>query len=254
MDVPEGEGRTAPKLGGSGHTAKSAIRHTKFQWTLVAVTPPKTITGAGGERPLTPRQHLRRVLGYDDAAEAKDTRLVLLYFHWPHKDPTHGERTTDVCNRVLEHEQLARWSRLFRTVRVEMEKSHAKTAASLGAGDGPSFAVLDADLSVVAKIEAPKSSNKLMKRLRAILEARKGFDDMLAGRTAQQEQQLEAAKRLEKKERYESALWFVEKIVDGDHRVDASYDRALELQARLERKLDAQKAEKAAKAEKTASR
>ena len=100
----------------------------------------------------------------------------------------------------------------------------------------------DFDLEVIERIEPPKSSAKLIKALRTALEAQPGFRQAFDDRISRQVRMLDAARRLEKQERYESALWFVEQIVESDLRVDPSYDRAVELKRNLDRKLKRERA------------
>ena len=237
MPGEAGTGRDAPELGGGRREAKSAARRTDHRWTSVALTAPKVVTGKAGEKPITKRAHLEKLLGYDEARETGDRRPVLLYFHWPHGDPVHGKRTTETCTRVLAEEQVARWALFFRPLRIEMEQSDAKLASDLGVGKGPSFVVLAPDLTVRACFEAPRSSAKLVKTLREVLEKRPEFAKRLASDVAAQEKQLEAAKALEKEGRLKHALWLAERICKSDVRVDPVWDQAVGYADRLEEKL-----------------
>ena len=195
------------------------------------------MTGEGQTTPVTKRAHLERLLGYAAANENGDRRPVLLYFHWPHQDPTHGKRTTETCDRVLEQETAARWALFFRPLRIEMEQSDADLARELGAGEGPSFAVLAPDMSVRARFDAPRSTSKLVKQMREILEQRPEFAKKLESEVASQKKQLEAAKALAKKGRAKHALWMVERIRESDVRVDPVWDQAYAYAARLEEQL-----------------
>lgn len=199
------------------------------------------MTGDGRTRPRTKREHLADLLGYAEARKAGDKRPVLLYFHWPHGDPTHGKRTTETCTRVLEQETAARWALFFRPIRIEMEQSEVTLARELGAGDGPSFAVLAPDMSVRARFVAPRSTAKLVKQWRAILEQRPEFASQLESRIAAQKKQLDAAKVLAKEGRTKHALWMVKRIRDSDVRVDPVWDQAFAYAARLEQELRAAK-------------
>lgn len=197
------------------------------------------VTGGKAEEALGRATHLRRSLGFDAAKARADRRPVLLYFHWPHKHATHGKRTTEVCNRVLDEEQVARWALFFRPLRIDMETSDIKLATSLGAASGPSFAVLAPDLSVRAHFEAPRSSAKLVKAMRAALELDTAFAKKLAGAITAQKKQLDAAQVLEKHGRLRHAHWMVERIRTSDVRVDPVWDRANAYADRLENKLRA---------------
>ena len=194
----------------------------------------RVVTGVPGSNVLDEAAHLRRTLGFLEAARARDERPVLVFFHWPHDHARFGKETTRLCDRVLEDETVARWTRLFRTVRVEMEASDAALAARIGADTGPSLAVLDRAMKVVARLRNVRSSTKLHKWLATVHAGFPAAAARLRTDIAMQRQWVEAARRLLANEQDEHARHFLVRVTGSPIRVDPIYDQAIELRKRLD--------------------
>ena len=210
------------------------MRYTECTWTHVGLQKPKVVTGTDAAPVVSLVTHIRRELGFVAAGLARDTRPVLLYFHWPHAHEKHGKEVTKICTRVLEDEQVARWSKLFRCVRVEMEKSDLELAKRVGATKGPSLVVLNTDMKVVQRLEQVRSSPKLVKALKAAHASFPEAQKRLKGEVAAQQQLLATAQRLFDMGSEKHAREFLDRVRKSEVRVDPVYDEALELGKRLD--------------------
>lgn len=230
-----GPATTPPKSGTTPHNpAQRVKRMTWATWNEVVLARPKAVTSSTLADLVPLDVHLRRTMGFREAAKAGDRRPVLVYFHWAHKDAVHGKLTTSICKHALDDEATARWTKLFRCVRVDMEKSELKLAKRMGLEDGPSFAVLDGNGKVLARVPGIKSSGKLRKALEAAHRKIPAARKQLASDLKHQSALLDGAKRLEKQKRYAQALELVAQIRDGDVRVGPHYDEAVSLAKRLD--------------------
>jgi hypothetical protein len=144
------------------------VRSTWFDWTdakidRIRATTPGDAAGASSTpaKETTPLEHVRHCLGLDEAKG--DERPTLVYFHWPHDDPRNGKTSDLLCGRVLDDEDSARWGWLFRCVQVDMAKSDPRLVALLGAGDKPSFAFVDREGAVVARLPAVTTPQKFQR-------------------------------------------------------------------------------------------
>ncbi len=202
----------------------------------------RAVTPADGSAPAaapTPREHVRQSLGMDVAEKAGDQRPTLVYFHWPHEDPVNGKTVDLLCKKVLNSEQVARWGRLYRCVQVDMSSSDPKLTSLLGAGDKPSFVVVDDNALVGARIPALPTASKMEKALEAALRRFVPAWKKLEEDLADQDKDMALAKKFLKADRPKDALPLLDRIRYGDVRVgdqfDAAHALAKELEARLAR-------------------
>ena len=202
-------------------------RLTWFEWNEVRIGRIQAITGEDGKaEPVSDKDHLRSVLGFEDAKRRGDTRPVLVYFHWPHEHKVHGKLSTTVCSRTLDDEMAARWSKLFRCVQVDMGESLEKYTKMIGDKGEPHFVALNDELEVVAEVEVSKSGSKLRKALEA---AHKQFPEAVKALKKAERDHKKAiadAKKLEKKKEYEEAVKIIDKVRFGNVRVTKSWEKA----------------------------
>jgi hypothetical protein len=231
--------------GGATRSAGAAPRLTYFKWTEARIGAFQALTPREGEEltgPKTELEHVKRSLGFDEAARRGDTRPTLVYFHWPHDDTPNGKLSTTICTRVLDDEQAARWAKLFRCVQVDMGETKAEYAKLVGAGDGPSFVALDADLKVRASIDGMKSGSKLRKAIEKAFNAFPAYRKEIRKKMASHRKMLADAKKLEKADKYEEALKIVDSIRFGDIRIHGEFEKAFSygmlLSQRYERSLE----------------
>lgn len=203
--------------------------------------PQRAVTPAEGQAApeLTPLQHVRLCLRMDEAQSDGDKRPTLVYFHWPHEHPVHGEAVKDMCTKALDDETAARWGRLFRCVQIDMAASDARLLTLLGADGKPGMVALDADAQVVARIPVLASSTRLVKALKDTIQKFPERWKRVQADVADQEKRLESAKRLAKADRLAEAVSEVESICRSPVRVGEAFDEAstllIDLQGRLER-------------------
>ena len=210
---------------------------THFKWTEVRIGAIQALTGEG-TKPITPEEHIKKALGFDQAATRGDDRPTLVYFHWPHEHSVHGKLTTTICERTLNEEELARWGKLFRCVQIDMGDTEEEFAAMIGVGDGPSFVALDKDAKVVAQIKAEKSSTKLRKGLEKAFAKFPDYKKRVKREMANHRKWMAQAKKLEKKDEFEDALELIDKIRFGDIRIGSEYDKAVAYGMRLAKKIE----------------
>ena len=204
-------------------------RLTYFKWTEAVIGKIQAVTPKEGEEApgvITDEQHIKKALGYDRAALAKDKRPVLIYFHWPHEHKQHGKLTETICTKVLNDEHAARWSKLFRCVQIDMGQTETKFSEMIGDVGKPAFVTLDDELEVVSRIEATKSGSKLRKAMEAAFNKFPAARKELKKRLAQQKKDLAKAKKLEKAKEYEEAMELVDAIRFGELRVGKDWDKA----------------------------
>jgi hypothetical protein len=191
------------------------------------------VTGRVG---LDMDEHLRGLL----EVHALDPRPALLYFHYDHegdaaKSPL-GKASRRQCN-VLDDEQVARWSYLYRCLEVDVVGSEAALLERFGAGKGPSFAVVDGGLEVVARSEALGDSKQMAAFLRTTLAGKlPAYWAEVEGQLAVQREALAEARRLEKQRRYRDALEQYELVSRSQLRVGDFWDTALEATRDVEKK------------------
>jgi hypothetical protein len=220
-------------------------RLTYFQWTEVAIGKIQAVTPKEGEAPVGPitdADHIKRILRIPDAESAKDQRPLLIYFHWPHDDATHGKLSLTICSKVLNDEGAARWSQLFRCVQVDMGNTEIPYAEMIGSEGKPAFVALGNDLEVKARIDATKSGSKLRKALEKAFYKFPGAKKKLKATLAEHRKMLAKAEKLEKADEYEDALELVDEIRFGNVRVaddwDRTYQYGMALALKAERELE----------------
>lgn len=169
-----------------------------------------------------------------------DPKPVLLYFHRGHdeEDGDAGDAWKKQCSE-FDDEKVARWSGLYHFVEVDIAKSDEKMLERFGAGTGPSFAVVDQDLRVVAT-SGPLPNAK---RFTGFLEStvKSGLPDYWKSIQEQldaQEAALREARSLEKKKEIAQALEAVRRVTRSSLRVGAFFDDAVKLDEKLARKLE----------------
>lgn len=191
----------------------SVPRITFFEWKEVKLGKRKIYTGDDAPETLSKEEHLRRLLGITKPlASSKQAPMpTLVYFHWPHEHPKHGELTTTLCERTLDNEHAARVGLLFHCVQVDMGASESDLAEMIGCTGKPGFALLDHDLDVVMTIRPHKSSSKLAKDLEKGVKRFRAYYKAIKALERKQKKDFEAAKKLAKKDDYTAAL----KLIDG---------------------------------------
>lgn len=240
-------GAGGPTLGGGGgrggRSAPSMPRLTYFEWTEVRIARIQAVTPAEGEEaeePISDKDHLRSVLGFDTAKSRGDKRPVLVYFHWPHDHKVHGKLSTTVCGRTLDDEMAARWSQLFRCVQVDMGNSLEKYTKMIGDKGAPHFVALNDELEVIAEIEVTKSGSKLRK---ALEKAHKQFPAAVkALKQAEREHKraMAEAKKLAKQDKYDEAVKVIDRVRFGKVRVTKTWEKAYAYGMTLARKAEQQ--------------
>jgi len=219
-------------------------RLTYFTWTEATIGKIQAITPKEGEKtrgPITAEEHVRKALGFDQAARGKDVRPVLVYFHYPHDNPRWGKLMTSICSRTLNDEQAARWSKMFRCVQIDMGATETKYADMIGSKGEPLFVALDEHLKVKAEIPVTKSGSKLRKALEAAFKKFPAATKKLKKDIAAHKKWMAEAKRLEKKDEFEEAVEVIDQIRFGNVRVSPYFEKAV-----MYGQVLAQKAERAA--------
>ncbi len=215
--------------GGATRSAGPAPRLTFFKWTEATIGAFTAVTPKEGEVYTGPKneiEHIQVALGIDKAKAKGDARPTLVYFHWPHDDTPNGKLTTTICTRVLDDEQAARWSKLFRCVQIDMAETKAKYAEMIGAGKGPSFVAINHDLEVKARIDGHKSGAKLRKSLEKAFNAFPAYKKQIRRKMVEHKKMIAKAKRLEKKKEFDEALELIDEIRFGDIRVHSEFEKA----------------------------
>jgi hypothetical protein len=249
-ETPSNIGGDSVGGGGTGRRASGgAQRMTWFEWYEAKVGPQRAVTPKDGEtlKELTPLEHVRACLRMDEAETAADKRPTLVYFHFPHEHPVHGEATKNMCSKVLDDETAARWGHLFRCVQVDMAASDARLVQLLGADGKPGIVVLDEKTQVVARIPPLVSATKMHKALK---EAIQKFPERWKGvqkDVADQTKTLAEAKRALKADDLTDALAHVDRIRTSDVRIGEAYEEALFLGFDLEQRIARAKEKEAGK-------
>lgn len=227
----------------------AAQRLTQFEWYDARIKPQRVVTATDAAAPTeyTPLEYVRACTRFDEAAEAGDKRPTLVYFHWPHEHPLHGETTKTLCTQALNDETAARWGMLFRCVQVDMAASDARLTALLGADGKPSLVVLDEQTQVVARLTDVATPGKMQKALKEALQKFPERWKQVQKEVAAQAKTLADAKRLAKGERTEDALGLLNLVRTSSVRVGEAFDDAVALAADLEQRLAREKAKADAK-------
>ncbi len=226
-----GGGAAGSRRGGGGSSAANA-RQTDIVWFEAVLETPAAITGADAEKE-TPDDALRRMLGMS----SWDPKPVLLYFHSDHEEKKEAKPWAEQCKQI-DDEKVARWSGLYHFVEVDMDKSEKKLLERFGAGEGPSFAVLDQDLNVKSTSATIGSAKKFAGYLQATV--KKHFTEYwgeVQTRLDEQKDALKEAKSLEKKKDITGALMRVREVTRSRLRIGSFYDDAVKMDASLTKKM-----------------
>ncbi len=185
----------------------------------------------------TPEKHVRKVIGIDKANRYGDKRPTLVYFHWPHEDGKEGKVSEKTC-KILDDEEAARWSLLFRCVQVDMGTSETEFAQLIGAKDAPSFVLLDKDAKVVTAFPAFKSARKVSQALEKGLKKFPAYNKKVKADLKQQCDWLAEAKKLQKAKKNKEALALIDKVRFSNLRVGDHYDKSHDTGRALAAKID----------------
>ena len=234
--TPGGGGR-AP--GGRG--AKSGggnSRQTYIQWFEAKLELAQAITPKAGEKieQVSETERIRRAFGMSEW-EPKPT---LLYFHFPHEEDDEaktsvGKLTKKQC-KDLDDENVARWSRLYHCVEVDMGSSHAKLLKRFGAGEKPSFAIVDRDLKVIAQ-SALTTKKGFVSMLEKNLPKFTDFWKSVKEQLDEQKTALAEAKKLVAAKNLKAALEKYHIIRTSNLRIAKWWDAAVKDAKKLEKKL-----------------
>ena len=245
MGMGKGGGTTGgvPSSGGGGGRGRATgggeQRETWITWFEAKLELAKAITPKEGEKTekVSETERIRRAFGMSEW----DPRPTLLYFHYPHdeedldKKDAHGKATLSQCKK-LDDEKIARWSNLYHCVEVDMSSSETKLLERFGASEGPSFAIVNRDLEVIATSK-PCGKKQFVSLLKSTLPKFKEYWKEVQTRLAEQKQAVKEAKALEKKKELERALTRYQEVRGSDLRIGKWYDDAVKDAQRLERKI-----------------
>jgi len=159
-----------------------------------------------------------------------DPRPTLLYFHHPHEDVEKpgaaGKASRKLC-RMLAEEAFARWGLLVRCFEVDAENSDAKVLERLGAGDGPSFAIVDENLAVVAKSGSFVNAKTAAAFVRDAVTAKfPAYWKSVSERIEEQKKLVAEARALAKQKKFDEAVARYDTVVWSDLRVGDFFDDA----------------------------
>ncbi len=199
----------------------------------------RAVTGEEDEEAITPEKHLRKVLGFDKASRYGDKRPTLVYFHWPHEDGKEGKISEKTC-RILDDEEAARWSLLFRCVQIDMGTSKEEFTELLGAKDKPSFAMMDAEANIVFEFPAHKSARKVSQSLEQGLKKFPAYYKKVKADLKQQTKWMAEAKKLQKAKKHKEALTLIDKVRFSNLRVGDEFDKAQDVGRTLAAKISRQ--------------
>lgn len=193
------------------------------------------ITPREGEQieQLTEEQRLSAAL-YISEWEPKPT---LLYFHIEHDDAKLGKASLDQC-KALDDEKVARWSQLYNCVEVNVAESSDELLQRFGYEAGPSFAVVDNTLNVVATSKAIGSSKKFNSFLQKTLKSHFGeYWKDVQEQLDEQKKLFQEAKSLARKKDLERARDRLHEVRISTLRIGDWWDDARKEAERLDREL-----------------
>jgi hypothetical protein len=196
---------------------------------------------AGEPAPKTLDDHLRETL----RIHRMDPRPAFLYFHWPHEtDPDSkakpgpdGRRSSKLCD-LLGDDAFTRWGSLVRCIEVDASMSDAKILERLGVGEGPSFAIVDERLEVVARSGAFGSAKGAAAFVKETLASKCGeYWKSVQARLEEQKKALAEARSFAKRKEWRESLARYDLIRRSDLRIADFFDDAVREAADVERKL-----------------
>ncbi len=183
---------------------------------------------------ITEADQFRRMLHMNDW----DPRPTFLYFHVEHGEGPAGDKSEEQC-RVMDDETVARWSHLYTFVEVDIDKSNAKLLERFGAGNGPSFAIVNSDLEVMAQSPLLTTPKKVVSFLKTNLKS--GFKDYwknVEERISEQKTLLREAKALEKKKEFDRALTRLQEVASSNLKIAPHWEEAMRDMQRLQAKVN----------------
>lgn len=217
-------GGGAGRGSGTGTNEKREVV-SPIQWQEVQLQPAAAITPKEGEKAgKTGDEQLAETL----RIHRMDPRPTLLYFHHEHEDiekPDAAGRATKKLCEMLADDAFTRWGLLIKCVEVNVAKSDAKLIQRLGAGEGPSFAILDHKLEVVAKSGAfatPKLAGIFVRD--AVTTSFPNYWKELNRRIEEQRKVVAEARALVKEKKLEDALTRFDSVIFSDVRVGDFFD------------------------------
>jgi hypothetical protein len=224
--------------GGAGTNDKREVM-SSITWNEVVLTAAPAVTPKEGEKSPgggtgsggtgdggAGDEHLRKLL----RVHRMDPRPTFLYFHHPHEDVEKpgaaGKASRKLC-RMLAEEAFARWGLLVRCFEVDAEKSDAKVLERLGAGDGPSFAIVDENLAVVARSGSFVSAKTAAAFVRdAVTTKFPAYWKSVAERVEEQRKLVAEARTLAKQKKFDQAVARYDAVVWSELRIGDFFDDA----------------------------
>jgi len=200
-----------------------------------------------GGRQITEDEHFRSLF----KCRRGDARPILVYFHFAHDGPevsAEGKESARQCP-LLKEEMLERWEVLFRLFEVDVDPSDRRTAERFGLGKGASFALLDADLRVVARSEEFETVRDATEYFRKTLPSK--FPEFWADvekEIAAQEKAAAEARKLAKKDKFAEAIALLAPVKKSQIRIADSWEPTYRESRLLEERLAREKPEEKEKA------
>ncbi len=247
-DKPGGGITTTGGGYGSPATTGGDTDRTKTRWRSIYLTQPKAVTG-GDEGTKPPdadgtddiESRVRSLLRIRKA----ETRPTLVHLHVSHYGDEAAPTTPAAVLKkqekqclAIDDEIVARWARLYRLVRVEIDKSDPALLRHFGDATGPRMVVVDAGLHVVESAPPMRRSRDIAKFLESSVKKHfKPYWGRVEERLERQEKALQEARDLAKKKDLKGALDRALVVSRSSLRIGDHYDDAVRLTNDLRRKL-----------------
>lgn len=229
----------APTTGGRGRGGGGDDgRLTRITWWEADLGKIRVVTPRDGEKQQSPEASEDDEVRKAFKMSAWDPKPTLLYFHYEHEDPNVGKATERQC-KLLDDETVARWSALFHCVEVDMNHSDIERLARFGAGETPSFAVVNQDLEVVAKSDAVGNSKQAAAFLRRTVQ--EGFPEywkQVEAQIAEHRKLIAEAGQLSRKKETRKAYDTLQIVLFSGIRISSEWEKALELSEKIAKELD----------------
>jgi hypothetical protein len=237
-------GGGAPSTGGGagrrggGGSGSAESRQTYIYWHEAALKTPAEVTPKEGEEAVQEADLIRDMLGMSEW----DPKPVLLYFHREHDEESEnadaGKPWKKQCGEI-DDEKVARWAGLYHFVEVDVDKSEEKMLERFGATTGPSFAIVNQDLEVVATSTAIPNAKRFAGFLQTTVKSHfEEYWTTIQERLDEQKETLREVKSLEKKKDIVGALSALRTITRSSLRIGSHFDDAVKLDAKLTRKME----------------